>query len=181
MELSENTEKSISLLGEVMISFNCTYIIDSAIISIVLTFNEEKKDITINNFTSKEIIAQISFKDLYGVKILESDNPENSSIKISYMPKVIKKTFNIRGIFCCDYYKINKIRENKSFIFKLQKMNFLEGVVDIFKRIVFFNSSNDKFRLESRKILLYINPFGGQGKSLSIYNQIKEIFGIIIK
>ncbi len=33
--------------------------------------------------------------------------------------------------------------------------------------------------MRNRKLLLFVNPFGGKGSAIAIWNRIKDIFGML--
>ena len=139
------------------------------------------------SFMTQEDINEVKINEIKNSLFLETNdiNKENSSLlnkeeicSLTYYPFILKSACNCcRCFFCCDCKCKNNysIREFTTDYFLIKK----DYIIQIKKYL--YNISLPKLnKLQSkdrkRKILAFINPIGGKGNALNIWEKAKKIF-----
>ena len=139
------------------------------------------------SFLSKEDINEVKMNEIENsiLSKINNINKENTSLLnekeiciLTYFPFISKSNCNLcKCIFCCDCKCKNnyKIKEFKT-DYLLIKIDY---VIQIKKSI--YNISLPKLnelqaKNRKRKILAFVNPMGGKGNALTLWNRAQKIF-----
>lgn len=147
-----------------------------------------------------EIEVKIKFIDILGF-IPESRMSENTYLQIknefkqnsqietsvftskvvahlNYFPIYKLEKCNCFGWICCNCSETIVERRAKN-IELLIPIAIIEEISEVFNKIMLEDSLNtiQLTQMNKRKLLLFINPFGGKGTVIKIWNQVKKIFG----
>lgn len=158
--------------------------------SVEVSFHSEEVE-----FTTKIINFKILYTDIIGCDIItdytlngkakshnENTMKEKSTKMVIFKVDFIGKfTLTESSFMCCKSTKEKRIYKNAEILCtKDEAVNYYNHIVKNTSHQVKLEKADNElgFKIIRKKLLIFINPFGGKGKAVKIWNSVKSMFDI---